>query len=67
MDARCKTNAAPKLNRLGLWQGEINLTVRLPLTVREELATVAVRMGLPSSSQLVRKILTDWLVREGSR
>jgi hypothetical protein len=58
--------AEPKKNRLGLWQQEINLTFRLPLPMREDLVTAAVRMGIPLSA-LMRKIATDWLVREGSR
>lgn len=56
----------PKLNANGLWQSQVDYTVRLPVTVREDLAAIATRMGVPSSI-LVRKILTDWLIREGSR
>jgi hypothetical protein len=65
MITRCKTTE-PKLNANGLWQSQVDYTVRLPLTVREDLAAIATRMGIPSSI-LVRKILTDWLLREGSR
>lgn len=39
--------AEPKKNRLGLWQQEINLTFRLPLPLREDLVTAAIRMGIP--------------------
>jgi hypothetical protein len=56
----------PKLNRHGLWQQEINLTIRLPVTLREDLAVAAVRIGIPLSA-LMRKIAMDWLIREGSR
>jgi hypothetical protein len=65
MKAQTKT-AEPKLNAEGLWQNEVSFTVRLPVTVREDLAAIATCMGIPSSI-LVRKILTDWLLREGSR
>jgi hypothetical protein len=65
MSPHCKT-AEPKVNAEGLWQNEVSFTVRLPLTVREDLATIAARRGEPSSI-LVRKILTDWLIREGNR
>jgi hypothetical protein len=65
MSARTKTTE-PKLNANGLWQSQVDYTVRLPVTVREDLATIATRMGIPSSI-LVRKILTDWLLKEGSR
>jgi hypothetical protein len=56
----------PKQNANGLWQCQVDYTVRLPVTVREDLAAIATRMGVPSSI-LVRKILTDWLLREGNR
>jgi hypothetical protein len=65
MITRCKTTE-PKQNANGLWQCQIDYTVRLPVTVREDLAAIATRMGVPSSI-LVRRILTEWLVREGSR
>jgi hypothetical protein len=65
MKAQTKTGE-PKLNAEGLWQNEVSFTVRLPVTVREDLAAIATRMGIPSSI-LVRKILTDSLLREGSR
>jgi hypothetical protein len=65
MVAHSKTTE-PKLNANGLWQSQVDYTVRLPVTVREDLAAIATRMGVPSSI-LVRKILTDWLIREGSR
>jgi len=64
--ARCKPPAEPKQNRAGLWQQEINLTIRLPLNLREDLATAATRRGVPSSI-LMRRILMDWLMREGDR
>jgi len=66
MNARCKTADSPKLNRHGLWQQEVNLTIRLPLSLREDLATEATRQCIPSSV-LVRKILADWFIREGDR
>ena len=56
----------PKLNRRGLWQQEINLTFRLPLPLREDLGSAAIRAGMPSSA-LVRKIVMDWLIKDGSR
>ena len=56
----------PKLNADGLWLNEVSFTVRLPLTMREDLAAIATRVGVPSSI-LVRKILTEWLLREGNR
>jgi hypothetical protein len=66
MHARTKT-APPKVNaETGLLQNELSFTVRLPVTVREDLAAIATRMGIPSSI-LVRNILTDWLIKEGSR
>jgi hypothetical protein len=65
MNAHTKT-AEPKLNRQGLWQQEINLTFRLPLQLREDFGAAAIRAGVPSSA-LVRKIVMDWLTREGSR
>jgi hypothetical protein len=65
MSARTKTTEA-KLNANGLWQSQVDYTVHLPVTVREDLAAIATRMRIPSSI-LVRKILTDWLLREGSR
>jgi hypothetical protein len=65
MKAHTKT-PEPKLNANGLWQSQVDYTVRLPVTVREDLAAIATRMGIPSSI-LVRKILTDWLLREGNR
>jgi hypothetical protein len=63
--AQTKTTE-PKLNANGLWQSQVDYTVHLPVTVREDLAAIATRMRIPSSI-LVRKILTDWLLREGSR
>lgn len=65
MVTRCKTTE-PKLNANGLWQCQVDYTVRLPVTVREDLAAIAARRGEPSSI-LVRRILADWLIREGSR
>jgi hypothetical protein len=65
MNAHCKTEA-PKLTDDGAWQNEINLTIRLPLNLREELRAAAIRQGLKSSA-VARKILMDWFVREGSR
>jgi hypothetical protein len=65
MVARSKTTE-PKQTAAGLWQCQIDYTVRLPVTVREDLAAIAARQGIPSSI-LVRKILTDWLIREGDR
>jgi hypothetical protein len=65
MNAHTKL-AEPKKNRLGLWQQEINLTIRLPLQLREDLVTAAVRMGIPLSA-LMRKVAADWLIRDGSR
>jgi hypothetical protein len=65
MSARTKTTE-PKLNANGLWQSQVDYTVRLPVTVREDLAAIATRMGVPSSI-LVRRILTEWLLREGNR
>jgi len=56
----------PRLNRFGLWQQEINLTIRLPLNLREDLAAAATRQGLPSSI-LLRRILANWLMREIAR
>jgi len=64
--ARCKPPAEPKQNRKGLWQQEVHFTIRLPLNLREDLAAASMRMGVPSSI-LMRKILTDWLMREGDR
>jgi hypothetical protein len=66
MVAHCKSSPEPKLTRAGLWQQEIIFTIRLPLNLREDLAGAATRMGVPSSI-LMRKILTDWLLREGER
>jgi hypothetical protein len=65
MVAYSKT-AEPKLNADGLWQNEVSFAVRLPVAVREDLAAIATRMGIPSSI-LVRRILTEWLLREGDR
>jgi hypothetical protein len=58
MTAHCKPQ--PKLTRAGLWQQEINLTIRLPRNLRDDLTAAAVRAGMPTSA-LARKILATWL------
>jgi len=55
-----------KLTDDGAWQNETNLTIRLPINLREGLRNEAIRRGVKSSA-VARKILMDWFIREGSR